>query len=234
MEPAAPYDYDSGEFPAFYCDAFGCEHVVLRKIRGELSVTIRGVEFSGDVDELTTNLSQGSPELESFTFRPTPYGSFSGPDYIAYELAEYTLEWDMLISVSVQGCIETGTLTLRLRGLRNEPRSYPITTLILRYSGGTSVTRVGEFESMLNLQKQLPEGDHIRACITCLFSDYWIAGQPLYGGMGCFVEIKDIYLSCQDKDDLINLWNNYESPAVTETYLCPKFELRIPGTGYRG
>jgi len=49
----------------------------------------------------------------------------------------------------------------------------------------------------------------------------------------CFRNIKSAYLGVKSKDDLLAIHNLFER-CVQETYLCPEFSRRIPGTGYRG
>jgi hypothetical protein len=41
------------------------------------------------------------------------------------------------------------------------------------------------------------------------------------------------YLKVTTKDEFWTVHDRYDR-MVQETYLCPEFERRIPGTGYRG
>jgi hypothetical protein len=109
-------------------------------------------------------------------------------------------------------------------------------TLELRLGGRTyqSSGRSGWFEDeMLDVQGQLPPGTYLRACITCAYSDYSPIGHGLFGGMACFRDNKAEYLAVRSKADLFRIWGTM-TEFVQETYLCPEFERRQPGTGYRG
>ncbi len=73
----------------------------------------------------------------------------------------------------------------------------------------------------------------MKACINCAFSDYSVYGHDIFGNMDCFRHCKAAYLSVKNKGDYMAL----RCPVVDrvqETYLCPEFERRTPGTGYRG
>ncbi len=78
----------------------------------------------------------------------------------------------------------------------------------------------------------------MKACINCAFSDYSPYGHGLFGNLICFRANKTGYLarsSNEDfcKDDYFDVMETV-SEMVRETYLCPEFEKRAPGTGYRG
>ena len=86
---------------------------------------------------------------------------------------------------------------------------------------------------MLDLQRQLPAGSYLRACITCAYSDYSPGGNGLFGGLACFRGHKAEYLAVRSKRDLLDIWDK-RTGFVQETYLCPEFDRRQPGSGYRG
>jgi hypothetical protein len=97
-------------------------------------------------------------------------------------------------------------------------------------SPGTS----GWFEDeLLGIQAQLPDGVFMRACINCLYSDYSPYGHGLFGCMMCFRNLKAEYLKVTTKDEFWSVHDRCDR-QVQETYLCPEFERRVPGTGYRG
>jgi len=73
----------------------------------------------------------------------------------------------------------------------------------------------------------------MKACINCLYSDYSPLGHGLFGCMMCFRNLKAEYVKVTTKDELWPIHDRYDR-LVQETYLCPDFERRIPGTGYRG
>lgn len=100
-----------------------------------------------------------------------------------------------------------------------------------RFDGsGTS----GWFEDeLLDIQSQMPEGVFIKACINCLYSDYSPYGHGLFGSMMCIRNLKAEYLKVTTKHEFWSV-HGRQDRFVQETYLCPEFERRIPGTGYRG
>jgi hypothetical protein len=73
----------------------------------------------------------------------------------------------------------------------------------------------------------------MKCCFNCAFSDYSPAGSGIFGDMLCFRDNKEEYFKVKDKWDLFRIWETM-TEHVQETYLCPEFEKRIPGTGYRG
>lgn len=97
-------------------------------------------------------------------------------------------------------------------------------------SAGTS----GWFEDeLLDIQRKLPAEVYLRACIGCGLSDYSPYGHGLFGNLACFRATKAAYRSVTNKHGLFAIWSS-ATGYVQETYLCPEFERRRPGTGYRG
>jgi hypothetical protein len=98
------------------------------------------------------------------------------------------------------------------------------------WSKGTS----GYFEDELrDIQQALPEGAYLQACISCAFSDYSPYGNGLFGDLACFRGNKAGYRQVHGKYDLLAIEDTM-TEFVQETSLCPEFEHRRPGTGYRG
>ena len=79
----------------------------------------------------------------------------------------------------------------------------------------------------------LDGGTLMKACINCAFSDYSPVGHGLFGGLACFRGNKAGYRGVTSKGGLFKIWDTM-TEFVQETYLCPEFEKRAPGTGYRG
>jgi hypothetical protein len=73
-------------------------------------------------------------------------------------------------------------------------------------------------------------GASLVCCVTCLYSDYSPGGHGLMG-MSCHRGAKDQYLAVRSKHDY---WSVPVTENVMESYLCPEYQRRIPGTGYRG
>jgi hypothetical protein len=51
--------------------------------------------------------------------------------------------------------------------------------------------------------------------------------------MMCFKNLKNEYLKVTSKDEFWSVHDRFDR-LVQETYLCPEFSRRVPGTGYRG
>lgn len=85
-------------------------------------------------------------------------------------------------------------------------------------------------DGVQRLEELLPPEVRFRCCVTCLFSDYSPGGHGLMG-MSCHRDAKQQYLAVKSKADY---WSVPVTEEVMETYLCPEYQRRIPGTGYRG
>jgi hypothetical protein len=214
-------------YPAQYRDLHGAVPTTLRNDGRVLSMCVRGVEFAGtDFDALEPAEGTDPDRLAPFTLQ-------------CGCLCACTIETEMPLPVVVKGDVAEGLLLVRLE--LGEPTARgsidrEVLTLTLRlghavyHSRGTS----GWFEDeLLDLQRQLPEGSYLKACITCAFSDYSPAGHGLFGGLACFRDNKVGYSAVRGKRDLFRVWDTM-SGFVQETYLCSDFRRRVPGTGYRG
>jgi hypothetical protein len=88
-------------------------------------------------------------------------------------------------------------------------------------------------DALLDLQRRLPEGVRLLACFTCAFSDYHPAGSAFIGSLACFRGSKDAYRAVTGKQELFEIWES-RAGFTQETYHCPEYAQRPPGTGYRG
>ena len=99
--------------------------------------------------------------------------------------------------------------------------------------------KAGLFEGeMRDLQCELPVGTFMKVCFNCALSDYSPYGHGSFGSMICFKSNKAGYLGMPygddfDKDAYFEVLDTVRE-TVQETYLCPEFVERLPGTGYRG
>jgi len=214
-------------YPGIYTDQSGSVPITIRNDGRVLRTKIRGVDFWGyDFDGLSPEESTPAEELASFTFQ---HG----------DLCSCIIECDIPIPVVAGGEIAEGRLHVRLElgeptdrgGIDREALS------LLLLVGGNTFTgsgRSGWFEDeLLELQAGLPEGTYIKACINCAFSDYSPYGHGLFGNLACFRDNKEEYLAVTTKADIFRVWDT-RTEYVQETYLCPEFRRRRPGTGYRG
>lgn len=213
-------------YTAIYTDSRGFERTFITNDSATLRVRVRGVDFAGgDFDSLSPVEGTPAAQLGQFTFHDG-------------DLCSCRIECE--IPVPIGGRIEVeGVLRVDLvlgdpapnGGLDREDLR-----LTLHFDGlsfaspGTS----GWFEDeLLAIQAQLPEGVFIRACINCLYSDYSPYGHGLFGWMMCFRNRKAEYLRVRTKAEFWSVYDRYDR-LVQETYLCPEFERRVAGTGYRG
>ncbi len=214
-------------FPARYADRFGHEATSIANDGATLSMVVRGVVFAGsDFDGLEPAAGTDPARLTSFALQQ---GS----------LCSCVIEADIPIPVAGPAGTEEGVLTARLElgdPAPNGGLDRKHLTLVLRVGDGSfaSSGRSGWFEDeMLEVQGQLPPGTHMRVCINCAYSDYSPVGHGLFGGLACFRDNKAGYRAVRSKADLFRVWGTMTG-FVQETYLCPEFDRRQPGTGYRG
>ena len=214
-------------YPAKYTDTHGTEHTSISNDGETLRVAIRGVEFAGtDFDSLQPIEETPADRLQSFSLHRS-------------ELCSCRLEFEMQIPLRDNGRDRTGVLSIDLRlgspspngGLDCEQLLVVLDYDDRRIAGSGES---GWFEDELTeIQKQLPDGVYMKACINCLYSDYSPYGHGLFGQMMCFRNLKDEYLRVASKEDFWSVHDRYDR-LVQETYLCPDFKRRVPDTGYRG
>ncbi len=213
-------------YPARYSDAHGTETTTIDNNGEMLRLSLDGVEFVGsDFDSLEPK-DAAPDQLRRFALNQGC-------------LCSCRIECRMPVPVHDRGREVSGVLSVELV-LGNPAKNGGIDCeqlrILLEYDGqrvagpGTS----GWFEDeLLGLQTQLPEGVFIKACINCLYSDYSPYGHGLFGGMMCFRNLKAEYLKVTPKAEFWSI-HGRQDRFVQETYLCPEFERRIPGSGYRG
>jgi hypothetical protein len=213
-------------YPATYTDAHGSETAAIDNNGEMLRLSFRGIEFVGnDFDSLEPNRAEPE-QLRRFTLNQGC-------------LCSCRIECRIPVPVHDRGRLLGGVLLVELvlgdpapnGGLDREQLR-----IVLEYDGqrfaspGTSGWFEGE---LLGVQAQLPEGVFIKACINCLYSDYSPSGHGVFGCMMCFRNLKTEYLKVTTKKEFWSV-HGRQDRFVQETYLCPEFERRIPGTGYRG
>jgi len=214
------------ETPLRYRDAHGGLASTLVNDGKTLRVVLEGVPFEGqDFDGLEPVLRAGAALPPRFTLAsgslaacsldvalPIPVGTSSG-GFAA------TLEAPLALGApAARGGIDGEALRLALE---------------VEGERLTSAGKSGWFEDeLVDLQRQLPEGAFLKTCFGCGLSDYSPYGHGLFGGLACFRTDKPAYRAVSSKDDLFRVLATGE--LVQETHLCPEFERRLPGTGYRG
>lgn len=214
-------------YPAKYTDAHGSEDTSISNDGQMLRITIRDVEFAAtDFDSLEPSEDTDADQLRSFTLH---HG----------QLCSCRIECEMQIPIHDNGKDLAGTLAIELQlgdpkpngGLDREQL-----LVVLKYNERrvASSGKSGWFEDeLIEIQNQLPNSVYMRACINCQYSDYSPLGNGLFGYMMCFRNLKEEYLKVTSKAEFWSVHDRYDR-LVQETYLCPDFKRRIPGTGYRG
>jgi hypothetical protein len=214
-------------YPANYSDDRGSESTSIVNDGETLRISLRGLEFVGsDFDSLEPPNDTSVAQIRRFSLND------------GY-LCSCRIECKIPIPINDCGGHSLGTLVVEVvlgDPVPNGGLDREHIRIVLEYgdkqyvSPGTS----GWFEDeLLGIQAQLPDGVFMRACINCLSSDYSPAGHGMFGSMMCFRNLKGEYLKIGSKQEFWSVHDRYDR-MVQETFLCPEFERRIPGTGYRG
>ena len=219
-------------YSARYKDRYGEERTTILDDGGSLTMVVRGVQFRGrDFDGFEPESGSDPVQLASFTFL---HGS----------LGACVIEADIPLPVVTPTGTVDGRLTFELElgePLPTGQMDRERLTLRLAVNDQTysSDGKSGWFEGeLLDVQRKLPPGTFMKACINCAFSDYSPYGHGLFGNMICFRANKAGYLALPsgadfEKDAYFAVLDTV-SEMVQETHLCPEFERRTPGTGHRG
>lgn len=216
-------------YPAKYSDKFGEVQTIIQNDGKELTMIVRGFEFKGNMLDDWEPTDKGNPELSNL-FSIHPFFN---------QLYQFQLEFDISVPVIKQGEILQGLLRVRLGMAGVETvfaggREELTIELHVDKQKFISCGKHGWFENELQeIKNAMPENMYIKSCFNCAFSDYSPAGFGLFGNLACFRNTKNEYLSLKGKAAYFQLQDQI-AEFVQETYLCPEFEKRIPGTGYRG
>jgi hypothetical protein len=221
------------EYRARYQDRFGEELTTIRNEGHELRMKVRGVEFVGrHVMGLEPTVEPGSSDLASFELNRYDSGR--------RELCGCTIEYDIPLPIAVGDEIREAMLHVHAElgapADRGELDRMKL-RLELSFEGKTyrGTGTSGWFEhELLEIQASLPEVTFMKCCISCAFSDYSPYGHDVFGNLDCYRGAKEAYLEVKTKRDLFTLRKQARTDEVQETYLCPEFQRRKPGTGYRG
>jgi hypothetical protein len=217
------------EYRTTYSDRRGIETTIMHNDGATLTLTLRGVLFSGpDFDSLTPDSRSEPKLLDQFSLTN---GS----------LCECIIECEIPLPIIADGVTSSALLVARLRlgsqaangGLDDESL---LLALHVDENVYHSTGKSGWFEDeLLALQRVLPDGAYLKTCFNCGLSDYSPGGHGLFGGMVCFRDSKADYRRVKGKSDFFKLMEAVSKPLlVQETFLCPQFEKRQPRTGYRG
>ena len=216
-------------YPAKYSDKFGEEQTTIQNDGKDLIMVVREVEFRCSMLDDWEPTRETNPEhLKSFLIHP-----------IFNTLYRYKLEFEIPIPVMKSFQVLQGILNIHLdiEGVEtNHAGGREDLLLVLQVDEQRfeSCGKHGWFDDELQeIVNAMPKDMQIKTCYGCAFSDYSPAGFGLYGGLACFRNTKQEYLSLKGKAAYFKLQDRMAG-LVQETYLCDEFEKRIPGTGYRG
>ncbi|GGX30807.1 DUF6304 family protein [Streptomyces lomondensis] len=214
-------------WPGRYTDRHGSQEVVFESDGRELiRTTIRGVLFEGDSMD-TLGAQAGEPPAAMFRLHDG-------------DLRSCLLQWRLPLSVEFAGQgVREGMLHCALRLPDPAAPDGQSLVLTLRLDGREygSPDDCGDFEEGLYaIQRELPPGARLKACIACAWSDYNPVGHGLMAGLACFRDAKDRYRQVDGKQGprgIFAIWKAH-TELVQETWLCGRFEPRATHTGYRG
>lgn len=212
-------------YKANYHDEHGDEEILIHNNGQVLTTTIRGIEFSyTDIFYIRLKEPQIARQHPSFH-------TFMVDDE---DLYSFTVDYEMPILVVQDSRTQNAALHVHLE--MSAPDRLWNGQIQLRLSVGADSfqTRLinDDIEvALLDLESALPQNTYLKCCFFCNFSDYSPYGKNAYGDMACHRNNKQEYLAVQTKRDYFAV---PVTETVQETYLCPEFEKRKKGTGYRG
>lgn len=180
----------------------------------EIHTTIRGFQYWGyDLDGLSTD---DGVELDGAGLRTCTVGG---------ELPSHVTEGGRRRQATI-------AFELDLKRLSADDYTSPKYLRLILQHGGRQYEVADEWfeDGIAALQKVLPVELQLVCCWSCLYSDYSPSGHGLIG-MDCHRGAKAQYLAVRSKQDY---WRVPRLEEVMETHLCPEYETRVPGTGYRG
>lgn len=225
MEPGATsLDRLLPEYPvelaAVFEDRRGREDIVISNDGHVLRTSIRGVSLGGPTFDALEAAMPGPDQPLEFD----EYGC----------LAAGTLEVSLSVPATVAGEARRVPLAARI-DLSSRSRPVELAIKLADGRGPFRGTRHGgDFEAELeDIAGQLPPDARLVCCYTCGLSDYSPSGQQSFGDLGCFRDTSAAYREVESKWDLFALWPSI-TESVQETHLCPQWEARPAGRGYRG
>ena len=147
----------------------------------------------------------------------------------SYQLREGTLSFDMGVEVRRDDGSRTATLSVSV-DIAAERAALELSLP----SGERAVATSPHLELAIpEVERGLSSPARIVCCFNCAWSDYFYGGTGL-SGMMCFRGSREEYQAVTTKAGYAELIPDAVTENVDELHLCPEFELRRPGTGYRG
>lgn len=208
-------------YSAIYRDHLGEETTFIRNDGDELRMTLRGIEFRSE-DDIEWEPCESDPSRLSLFRLNIPSEGV---------LCDYTLEWDMPVTVMRHNVARQDLLHIQYTLSAPLPNGVCQGELSLSLpNGGQTFTMKGiDFEwAFSGLQKQFPEGMYLRTCFFCALSCYHPYRGTSFRNLGCFRKSKDQYSSDLPLASLLRtrqlkLFAEQEQEWVQVTYCCPEF-----------
>jgi hypothetical protein len=210
---------------ATYVDQFGEESITVVTDGNGLRTTIRGLALDGPSPDSLSGVDRSEQSQRRDL-------KFDGDGY----LAQYAITLSMPVTVVGESGNVDGVIVATWDSRPGQKPQSGTPILKVEMAGQLLIVPAGdeEYESAIpKIEKQLPGGTFLKTCFNCQFSDYHVAGNMAFGSMYCFRRLKAEYLAVRSKIDYMKL-DDSKVEGTQETYLCPEFLRRTPGTGYRG
>lgn len=230
-----------------YIDSTGLVATQIQNFHSEegnsyLLMEIEGVRFRGnsfDDFEVVDYESYSTEQLARFTFNKH---SGSHPKSDIYELCNCRLEVIIPVVIIKKSSLEELETALHFSlelGIPNNNGGidYESAIFSLHLEQEYFQQEGDVFEVGLDgLKKSIEAAYHFKNCYGCLYADYSPYGLGFFNSLMCFKQQKEAYLDLSTNFNKFDYFKVIEQGfgQVQETYCCPSFEKRVPGTGYRG
>jgi hypothetical protein len=228
-------------YKGLYKDSLGTLEIGIENNSITLVTKIDGVVFSGsEFDDLSVdNKSKYTDkQLARFTFLKTPIYQTDRfietlcncqieivvPQVIIDKFNDIQFYSDLKIEISL------GNVRNETPGTRIE---YEKVTLSLSIADKVFTDTSDYFGSSFDkIHDQIRDKYQLKNCYGCMYGDYSVYGQGVFGTMLCFRNQKAEYSKVTNKDEYMELAPPYRH--VQEIYCCDQYEIRKKGVGYRG
>lgn len=215
------------EYQVRYHDKRGSEHLMIKSDGENIYFRLRDIDFEGSsFDILTGDIDFNKFDYELFEDPQGDLTNYSLDVQIPIQLEDRSTA-DARVFTEIVAChIEVGE-QFKTEGLGN------INGLQLTTSFGTFTVddKIEWFEdTLVALQKQLPDNIYLKTCISCKYSNYHPVGNGMFGSLCCFKNYKKELLRFRDKHDLMALWTGERVKDeslffVQETFDCTEHQL---------
>jgi hypothetical protein len=213
--------------PTTYQDANGSVSTTLQTDGKSLRIEIRDVVFEGeDLDSLSPVADTKPQSLQQFQIHQEC-------------LCDCRFDVEISIQVTTPNGVEDGLIKAWLDlgkpssegGIRGRSRktSTQIPRPRIRINRQKRLVRGRAFGTRKTITHRMPHEALHHMCVF-RYSPY---GHGMFGCLACFRGNKAEYSQVKSKGDMFRVWRTL-TEYVQETHLCEEYELRKPGTGYRG